>query len=280
MVTLKKSDLLANAVFSVKLMDGTVLQPGDFCWHGETAECCAGRFDFKFGEDSILSLRYENNTGDTVFLRDVFLDIPPVFNVADYLEYTRSLLFPEQQVGVKRVGLSTPYLEHNPESHMLYMLKKINSEESLFFGALPPCRGEFLRFQAVHESADMSGNFGVRIRYEEKRGVYWKQTDSCPYDDAVARTEKALQYGTLKAILWHQGESDCKAELAENHENSLRILLNDFRLRFNAKNVPLIIGQMPLFYHAPWKEAEKKLMPLTGKSSWKVPWRYMSPAKV
>ncbi len=99
---------------------------------------------------------------------------------------------------------------------------------------------------------------GSSIRHWQP-GAYWKRTDSHPYDDAVARTEKALQAGTLKAILWHQGESDCSNAGAASYETELKKLLTGFRSRFKAEDVPLIIGQLPRFYHAPWKNAEKKV---------------------
>ena len=29
------------------------------------------------------------------------------------------------------------------------------------------------------------------------------------YDEAIRRAKEAMKYGTLKAIIWHQGEADC-----------------------------------------------------------------------
>jgi hypothetical protein len=43
-----------------------------------------------------------------------------------------------------------------------------------------------------------------------KKGGYWKQTSSKPYDEALRRTALAQKRGVLKGILWHQGESDSK----------------------------------------------------------------------
>src|SRR4051794_2079406 len=40
-------------------------------------------------------------------------------------------------------------------------------------------------------------------------GASWAQTKSNPWDDSIARAKRAMQDGTLKGILWHQGESDC-----------------------------------------------------------------------
>lgn len=90
-------------------------------------------------------------------------------------------------------------------------------------------------------------------------GAYWEQTESYPYDEAVARMNIALPSGTLKAILWHQGEADCYVQNAEEYEARLRALIADFRLKFHAENVPVIIGQLPQFYKAPWDEATKRI---------------------
>ncbi len=90
-------------------------------------------------------------------------------------------------------------------------------------------------------------------------GSYWEETQSYPYDDAVARMQIALSSGTLKAILWHQGEADCYEGNAEDYEDRLRALIADFRTKFNAENIPFMIGQLPRFYQAPWGGAAKKV---------------------
>ena len=42
--------------------------------------------------------------------------------------------------------------------------------------------------------------------------MQWKKGEGGDgyYEEAVRRTKQAMEYGTLKAILWHQGESDSK----------------------------------------------------------------------
>ncbi len=75
-------------------------------------------------------------------------------------------------------------------------------------------------------------------------GQFFKQTNSYPFDDALARTKKALEVGTLTAILWHQGESDCNKRSAELHHDQLLKLFQTFRREFNAPNVPIIIGAL------------------------------------
>ncbi len=95
--------------------------------------------------------------------------------------------------------------------------------------------------------------------------AYWKQTKSNPYDDAMERTKHALKSGVLKGILWHQGESDCKPELAKVYEKELINVIRRFRKDLDAPDVPFIIGQMGMFKENPWT-AEKSIVDQAHKS--------------
>jgi hypothetical protein len=86
-------------------------------------------------------------------------------------------------------------------------------------------------------------------------GGYHSQTRSHPYDDALKRTKIAMQRGTLKAILWHQGESDSLPELASVYEEKLHELIARFRTEFQTPDVPFIVGQLGRFPDRPWDDA-------------------------
>jgi len=76
-------------------------------------------------------------------------------------------------------------------------------------------------------------------------GVFFKGTNSHPYDDAIARTKKAMESGTLKVILFHQGESDCKTEKQQaQYYDNLKRFFSAFRQEFQAPQVPIIVGQL------------------------------------
>jgi hypothetical protein len=91
-------------------------------------------------------------------------------------------------------------------------------------------------------------------------GQHHGQTKSNPYDDAVARTRIALQAGTLKAILWHQGESDGgKPELAAAYEAKLHELIARFRKEFASPDLPFLAGQLGQFEGKPWDEGTKQV---------------------
>ncbi|MEY4939254.1 MAG: Carbohydrate acetyl esterase/feruloyl esterase precursor [Verrucomicrobiota bacterium] len=83
-------------------------------------------------------------------------------------------------------------------------------------------------------------------------GQYFEPTKSHPYDDAIARAKRALQDGTLKGILWHQGESDATAKDAPLYGQRLEALITQLRQELNAPNLPVIIGQVGRFSAAPW----------------------------
>ena len=88
-------------------------------------------------------------------------------------------------------------------------------------------------------------------------GGYHGQTKSHPYDDAIARAKTAVQDGTLKGILWHQGESDSKPEAASKYEQRQTQLIARFRKDLAAPELPFIIGQLGQFPKRPWNDARK-----------------------
>jgi len=83
-------------------------------------------------------------------------------------------------------------------------------------------------------------------------GVFYAPTKSHAWDDAIRRAKLALKDGTLKGILWHQGESDSKPELAAAYEAKLHDLIKRMRTELGAPDVPFIVGQMGQFPDAPW----------------------------
>jgi hypothetical protein len=85
-------------------------------------------------------------------------------------------------------------------------------------------------------------------------GVFYPPTKSHPWDDALRRAKIALQAGTLKGILWHQGESDANAGLARAYEQKLHTLIARFRTELHAPEVPFIAGQLGRFADSPWSE--------------------------
>lgn len=79
-------------------------------------------------------------------------------------------------------------------------------------------------------------------------GGYHDQTKSHPYDDAIIRAKLAQKTGTLRGIIWHQGESDSKPELASVYEKNLEQLIQRFRTEFHNPQLPIVVGTLGDFY--------------------------------
>ena len=90
-------------------------------------------------------------------------------------------------------------------------------------------------------------------------GGYHAQTDGHPYDETLERARAALKSGTLRGILWHQGESDCSPERAVVYEEKLHALIARLREDLDAPNVPFIVGQMGQFPEKPWSAAKRRV---------------------
>lgn len=88
-------------------------------------------------------------------------------------------------------------------------------------------------------------------------GGYHGQTKNHPYDDALKRTKIAMQKGTLKAVLWHQGESDSQPEKAKVYAGKLHTLIERFRTEFDSPDLPFIAGQLGRFPDRPWDDARE-----------------------
>ena len=72
------------------------------------------------------------------------------------------------------------------------------------------------------------------------------------YEKAVARTRKAMHDGTLKGILWHQGESDSKQEeTARTYGDRLADMVTDLRDDLGMGEVPFVAGHLGQFVTSP-----------------------------
>jgi hypothetical protein len=88
-------------------------------------------------------------------------------------------------------------------------------------------------------------------------GGYHPSTKTHPWDDMLPRAKAAMEVGTLKGILWHQGESDSKEDLAPKYEERLHALVARFRKELKSPDVPFIAGQMGNWPERPWDKWKK-----------------------
>lgn len=65
------------------------------------------------------------------------------------------------------------------------------------------------------------------------------------YDHAVLQTKLAMRTSCLKAIIWHQGESDCiREEDLCTYKERFTTMLRQLRQDLGAEDVPVILGEL------------------------------------
>ncbi|MDE5962593.1 MAG: sialate O-acetylesterase [Alistipes sp.] len=84
------------------------------------------------------------------------------------------------------------------------------------------------------------------------------------YNEAVRRTRQAMQYGTLRAILWHQGESDSGD--TENYLDRLAETVAALRHDLGCGDVPFIAGEI-----ARWHRNADRFNPMIGRIADRIP---------
>ncbi len=78
------------------------------------------------------------------------------------------------------------------------------------------------------------------------------QKDGAYYNRSLKRIRIAMKTTQLKAIIWHQGESDSKN--ASTYMNKLKKMVTDFRKDLGMPNLPFIAGET-----GQWKPVHKKI---------------------
>lgn len=68
------------------------------------------------------------------------------------------------------------------------------------------------------------------------------------YKQGLERAQAAMKSGTLKGILWHQGESDSgRLETAQSYSDRLSKMVVDLRAELGAGDVPFVAGKLGEF---------------------------------
>ena len=83
-----------------------------------------------------------------------------------------------------------------------------------------------------------------------KEGAYDSATKTHPFDDMVIRIKEAMKTGTVKGIIWHQGETDSNPLLAPSYISKLKILIEKLRVLVNDPKSPFVAGKLGSFKEA------------------------------
>jgi len=78
-------------------------------------------------------------------------------------------------------------------------------------------------------------------------GGYDSVTVTRPYDDALLRIKEAMKKGTIKGVLWHQGEGDSGAKSSQTYVNKLAELIERVRKEVGNPKLPFVVGQLATY---------------------------------
>ncbi|MBL8830679.1 MAG: sialate O-acetylesterase [Planctomycetaceae bacterium] len=105
---------------------------------------------------------------------------------------------------------------------------------------------------------------GTPLSRWQKGGDLWKQ--------AIERAKLAMQDGTLRGVLWHQGEADSgKLETAESYTERLSQMVRDLRIELQTPQVPFVAGHLGLFLKRERAEGAKSYWPLVNSQLDQLP---------
>jgi hypothetical protein len=80
------------------------------------------------------------------------------------------------------------------------------------------------------------------------------------YSNFKEKLELGKKYGTIKAVLWHQGESDANEKGISNRNLNLKTLFASFRKDIGNEKLPILIGEIGSFSKDPqlWADINKE----------------------
>ena len=77
-----------------------------------------------------------------------------------------------------------------------------------------------------------------------------QSTNSYPYNEMIRKAKKAMSEGTLKGILWHQGESDTRTEIGiKTYTRKFNAMLDSIKVDLDIASIPIVIGEIGYFLY-------------------------------
>ncbi|MBM3858670.1 MAG: sialate O-acetylesterase [Verrucomicrobia bacterium] len=101
------------------------------------------------------------------------------------------------------------------------------------------------------------------------------------YQQALERAQLAMKDGTLKGILWHQGESDSVTETkARSYGERLAKMVSDLRSDLGAGDAPFVAGKLGEFLKREDKSGKPSFWPVVNEQIASLPKRVARAAVV
>lgn len=97
-------------------------------------------------------------------------------------------------------------------------------------------------------------------------GGYDKSTNTHPWDDMVKRLDTAMKAGTIKGVIWLQGEADSDSTKSIGYISKLEELINRLRTLTKNPSLPFVAGELGQ-YKDQYRNINEKLAGLPAKVS-------------
>src|SRR5690606_3742739 len=95
------------------------------------------------------------------------------------------------------------------------------------------------------------------------------------YEEAIRKAKVAMKQGTLKGIIWQQGESDSNAKDAPLYKDRLVTLMQSFRKDLGLPHLPIVIGGLGDFLRSPEhkqvNQSIQEAVELIGNAAYSAP---------
>lgn len=82
----------------------------------------------------------------------------------------------------------------------------------------------------------------VNARGGSSINSWLKGSEDGYYEKTLSRIREAMNYGVIKAVLWHQGEADCSDY--DKYMGKLQKLISDLRTDLGMNELPVVVGQI------------------------------------
>lgn len=119
-----------------------------------------------------------------------------------------------------------------------------------------------IHFDRAYAAVGPGLTFGREMAQTKDAGIYiglipcavggsgidsWKPGSGKNYQAAIERCQKAMASGTLKGIIWHQGETDCTEKGFPGYSDKMMSLIAGFRKDLGNAYLPFVAGELPAF---------------------------------
>lgn len=216
------------------------------------------------------------NHSDKRIEADVTAHLPTKENLHLYLLIGQSnmagrgVLDTEKKISKQRI------LKLSPNNEWTHGVEPLHHDKPAVVGA-----GLGMSFARAMADADPSVTIGLipcavggtpLERWEKGRDLY---------EQALTRARIAMKKGTLKGILWHQGEGDSGHEgKSQSYADRLTQMVSDLREDLGTGEVPFVAGKLGEFLPLEDKEKKPSYWPLVNEKIATIPVRIPSSAVV